>query len=31
VSQYRTVRAMRQTAQRMRANVVVQQDLGLTA
>lgn len=30
VTQYRTVRAMRQTAQRMRASVVVQTDLGLT-
>jgi len=29
VTQYRTVRAMRQTAQRMRAPTLVQQDLGL--
>jgi thiamine pyrophosphate-dependent acetolactate synthase large subunit-like protein len=28
VTQYRTVRAMRQTAQRMRAPTLVQQDLG---
>jgi len=31
VTQYRTVRAMRRTAQRMRVPVVVQQDLGLSA
>lgn len=31
ISQYRTVRSMRRTAARMKAPVVVQQDLGLSA